>query len=61
MTVKQARKILGKEFKEKSDQEIKDLIDQLYMLAEIAADSVIKSGSNSQQGVIDSSEAQATK
>lgn len=49
-----ARKILGKRAEPLSDSELQNLLENLYILAEVMIDVVEESGSKKQRGVIDS-------
>ncbi len=42
MTIKKARGILGRKYKNKTDKEIQAMIDQLRPLAKLAAEEAIK-------------------
>lgn len=55
MTINQARKLTGSYLKNLSDEQVQDLLNQVYGLAEIVADLGILRGSNKSNGVIDSS------
>lgn len=46
ITVKQARRILGKEVVDLSDDDIQQMLNQLYALAEIVLSAENKAGSN---------------
>lgn len=53
ISISRARKILGISWKGKSNEEVQDLLNQLYGLAEIVADRAILLGSNKSPEVID--------
>ena len=53
MTILYARKILGTGSKNLSDEQMQDLLNQVYALAEIAVEQAILRGSNETHGVID--------
>lgn len=53
ITIKQARKILGKQAENFTNEQIEQLLYQLTALAEIAIDSATSQGSNKQLGVLD--------
>lgn len=61
MTILHAKKLLGKYGNTITDDDIQQLLDQLYGLAEIITDQVKANGSNKQLGVIDPTQGEGTK
>lgn len=53
ISTSRAKKILGKEWKNGTDQEVQDLLNQLYGLADLVTDQVLLPGSNENPTVID--------
>lgn len=53
MTILHARKVLGEGSKNLSDEQMQDLLNQVYALAEIAVEQAILRGSNETHRVID--------
>ncbi len=45
ITVRQARKVLGKSQRDTSDDHIQNLLNQFYSLAEIISETVVSNGS----------------
>lgn len=55
-SVQQCRKILGKKAKSMSDDQIKNLLNQMYGLAEVIVDIANEVGSNEKPKVIEPSQ-----
>lgn len=53
ISIIQARKLTGTYLKDQTDEQIQDLLNQVYGLAEVVIDQVILQGSNKNPGVID--------
>ena len=48
-----ARKLTGSYLRNQTDEQVQDLLNQIYGLAEIVVDQAILLGSNKKRGVID--------
>ena len=53
ISISAARKLTGSYLKKQTDEQVQDLLNQVYGLAEIAVDQVITPGSNQKPRVID--------
>lgn len=53
ISISTARKLTGSYLKNQTDEQVQDLLNQIYGLAEIAVDRAISLGSNKTRGVID--------
>lgn len=53
ISISSAKKLTGTYLRNYTDEEVQDLLNQMYGLAEIAVDKVILQGSNKTHGVID--------
>lgn len=53
VTIKQARKILGKQSQNFTNEQVEQMLYQLTALAEVVLDSATSQGSNKQLGVLD--------
>lgn len=53
ISISTARKLTGSYLKNQTDEQVQNLLNQVYGLAEIAVDQAILLGSNKTRGVID--------